>query len=176
MDTIDKLKEEGKLSEDEVEEARLAALGIRPRAGSGEGGVGGGKIAETETKGIIDDATDAFKSKLGIKYDENRKQDMMWDPTGKKRIPITPEMERKLDAGLDVIRSTVRDARVGNKRVGMTDVLNAAAKTQVTPAAPVAAGSPKPQFTQGQLVVNAKGQRAKYGGIDAAGKTIWLRP
>lgn len=131
LDTIDRLEKEGEFSAAEAEEARQAALGIRPRVGrGGRGGGGSGKLTETETRGLLKDVERHIASQVGLQISPITKG---WvNPDGS---PPRPDQMKTFQEAYNKASDLVRDNASENKKTSKT------AATEV--AAPAASASAK---------------------------------
>ena len=136
LSVIDRLEEEGEFSEAEAEEARQAALGIRPRAGRGGGGGFGkdGKPTATAVKDLIADATKALAADEGLRFSGVTKNWVNADGS-----PAKPEVLARLDRKAEAAATKARDGFSKGRLVPMTEILDDARK----PEAPGKPGAPK---------------------------------
>lgn len=146
LDVIDRLEEEGEFSEAEAEEARQAALGIRPRAGrgggGGAGGAKGGKVTEAAVKGAISDGVKALAAEEGLKPSLIGKGWVNADGS-----PVKPEVLARLDRRAETFSTTMRDSAAAGKLAPMSEALGAARK----PSTPAAGAAPVKTVKWGDL-------------------------
>ena len=151
---IDRMREDGDLSDVEANEAELAAFNIRPRAGRGGGGGVGkdGKPTEAAVKGAIADVTKALAADEGLRFSGVTKSWVNADGS-----PAKPEALARLDKKAEAAATRMRDGAAKGKLVPMSEALDEARKPEVVP--------PKPEpsrFKVGQMYTNPKGQKAIY--------------
>lgn len=155
MDAIDEL---------DIPEDQKTALKAQALAGGrgGRGGIGGGgaPIPNSVTAGVIADTDKMNMAQLGLKPGAARGS--MVQANG---APATPDQIAQFNANRTGYVTKIRDAAAGGKLMGPTEAL------QGQPPAPAPS-----QFQVGQLYPGKNGTQAKYGGKDAQGKDIWLRP
>jgi len=161
--------DENDLSFDEAA-AQLQRRGFlrAPNKFTAGGGGGPAKVrppSAAEMKRIGDEAENDTAARAGLRRDKGR-----WVTSdGKPASPDMLGMLAKVRAA--ALAHAENEIRAGRRPSG----------TAATEAGRSEAGDPAPaaqragQFTQGQVYVNAKGERAKYGGRDANGRDIWLR-
>ncbi len=137
LDVIDRLEEEGEFSGAEAEEARQAALGIRPRAGRGGGSGGGGrggKVAEAAVKGAVADGVKALAAEEGLKPSLIGKGWVNADGS-----PVKPEVLMRLDQRAEKLSRVMRDSAAAGRLAPLSEALDTARKpsTSAAGAAPV---------------------------------------
>lgn len=157
LDAIDAGVEDGTFDEDEAATMKKSVLsGIKP--GTGKGGKGPSNAEQTS---LIRDAENAAATALGMKYDASLKQHKNLDGT-----PATTQQLAALNKARDAAAVVVRAAAAEGRRPNAADMQKA-----VTDAKP-----PESKYESGKTYTNAKGQKAKFGGVDPQGKNIWLAP
>jgi len=82
---------------------------------------------------------------------------------------MTGAQKTQLGNARTAASKAIRDAAAKGKRISGTEATEAATGG-VKPAAAAA------QFKKGETYTNAAGKQAKFGGVDAQGKNIWLAP
>lgn len=152
MDAIDDLD----LPESEKEEMRkkvLSGIGPDRRRGSGGGSGRGGKISESETKGILKDAERTIASRLGIQRSPHTKN---WvDESGK---PAEPAKVAAFNQAVAAAAAKVRDAAAEGKKTGLSAALEAGdAAANAKPAT-----KPASKFEVGKTYTDAQGRKATY--------------
>lgn len=161
LDTLEEDLADGVIDAEEYREQRRAIVsGIKPA----KGGAGTSKgLSNAELNSTEQGALDSVATKLGLSYDKTAKAFRNTDGTS-----MTAAQKSQVDNAQAAIRTASRDAAAKGERTGATPLVEAGTAA--------AKPSPAAKFKVGDVVTNAKGQKAKFGGVDADGKNIWLAP
>ncbi len=158
---IQEYAEENELDE-EAAAAKLQEMGVIRRAG----GKGPTTKAPSEAgiKGGVSGAMQQLLSDLDLK--QGTRPGEYVKPNG---APATPDQITQLNAAKAAMDAA---ARAGDAPPQKLIQIGRKAAADKHDSGAAAGGT----FEKGKTYVNAKGQQAKYGGKDAAGKDIWLKP